>query len=155
MECVMHDVWCVICDVWSLIFFVRSWIYESRGDQKHPIWVVSRFCSGRPKWTTGGNHLYTISCKTSYGNFRSFLCTQIEIWDHFVPLLFPKNSESLKILDIQLQEVGAKRRLNGTSKVNRRTVSQSTSSLFLSAAASSYSSSTILASLSFSVRSLE
>ena len=35
------------------------------------------------------------------------------------PLLsitFPKDSESLKILDIQLQEVGAKRPLNGTSK---------------------------------------
>ena len=31
------------------------------------------------------------------------------------------NSESLKISDIQLQEVGAKRRLNATSKVNIRT----------------------------------
>ena len=41
--------------------------------------------------------------------------------DHFFPLVFPKNSESLKILDIRLWEVGAKRPLNGTSKVNRRT----------------------------------
>ena len=40
--------------------------------------------------------------------------------DYFFPLLFPKDSESLKILDIRLQEVGAKRPLNGTSKVNRR-----------------------------------
>ena len=31
--------------------------------------------------------------------------------------LFPKDSESLKTLDIRLREVGAKRRLNGTSKV--------------------------------------
>ena len=33
----------------------------------------------------------------------------------------PKDFESVKILDIRLREVGAKRRLNGTSKVNRRT----------------------------------
>ena len=38
------------------------------------------------------------------------------MWDNFFPLLFPKDSETLNILDIQLQEVGAKRRLNGTSK---------------------------------------
>ena len=38
-----------------------------------------------------------------------------------MPLLFPKDSESLKILDIRLREVGAKRPLNGTSKVNRQT----------------------------------
>ena len=44
--------------------------------------------------------------------------------DHFFPLLFPKDSESLKIFDIRLQEVGAKRRLNGTSKVNRHTNKQ-------------------------------
>ena len=41
--------------------------------------------------------------------------------DHFLPLLFPKDSESLKVLDIQLRKVGAKRPLNGTSKVNRHT----------------------------------
>ena len=39
--------------------------------------------------------------------------------DHFFPLLFPKNFESLKILDIQLWEVGAKRPLKGTSKVKQ------------------------------------
>ena len=26
---------------------------------------LSWFCSGCPKWTTGGTHIYTISCKTS------------------------------------------------------------------------------------------
>ena len=41
-----------------------------------------------------------------------------------MPLLFRKDSESLKILDIGLQEVGAKSCLNGTIKVNRRTDGQ-------------------------------
>ena len=39
--------------------------------------------------------------------------------DHFFPLLFPKDSETLKILDIRLREVGAKRPLKGTSKVKK------------------------------------
>ena len=46
------------------------------------------------------------------------------MWHHFFPLLFPKDSESLKILDIRLREVGAKRPLNGTSKVNTQTNKQ-------------------------------
>ena len=41
--------------------------------------------------------------------------------DHFFPLLFPKDSESLKIFDIRFWELGAKRPLNGTSKVNTHT----------------------------------
>ena len=53
------------------------------------------------------------------GDFRSFLGKNVQIWDHFFPLLFPKDSESLKMLDIRLWEVGAKRRLNSTSKVNK------------------------------------
>ena len=48
----------------------------------------------------------------------------VQMLDHFFPLLFPKDSESLKILDIQLWEVGAKRPSNGTSKVNRQTHGQ-------------------------------
>ena len=51
------------------------------------------------------------------GDFRQFSNKNVLIWDHFFPLLFPKDSESLKILDIQ--EVGAKRPLNGTSKVKK------------------------------------
>ena len=54
-------------------------------------------------------------------NFRPLPNENVPIWDNFFPLLFPKDSESLKILDIQLREVGAKRRINGTSKVNRQT----------------------------------
>ena len=37
---------------------------------------------------------------------------------HFIPYV---THFFIKIFDLQLQEVGAKRRLNGTSKVNRHT----------------------------------
>ena len=47
-----------------------------------------------------------------------------------IPLLFPKDSESLKILDIHLWEVGAKRHLNGNSKVNRHTNRQTDGQTF-------------------------
>ena len=46
------------------------------------------------------------------------LCSNIR---PLLSITFPKDSESLKILDIRLREVGAKRLLNGTSKVNRQT----------------------------------
>ena len=36
-------------------------------------------------------------------------------------LLFPKDTESIKIWDIRPQQVGTKRRLNGTSKVKTQT----------------------------------
>ena len=55
------------------------------------------------------------------GDFGPFPNKNVQKLDHFFPLLFPKDSESLKILDIQFREVGAKRPLNGTSKVNRQT----------------------------------
>ena len=58
------------------------------------------------------------------GNFTPFISQSYHIWDHFFPLFFTKDSESLKTLDNQLQEVGAKRRLNGSSKVNTRTDGQ-------------------------------
>ena len=58
------------------------------------------------------------------GDFRQLSNKNVHIWDHFFSLLFPKDSESLKILDIRFQEVGAKRPLNGTSKVNRHTDGQ-------------------------------
>ena len=51
------------------------------------------------------------------GDFRLLLNQNAQIF----LLLFPKDSESLIILDIQLREVRAKRRLNGTSKVNTHT----------------------------------
>ena len=57
-------------------------------------------------------------------DFTPFICKSFKIWDHFYLLLFPKDSESLKNLDIRLGEVGAKRCLNGTSKVNTHTNTQ-------------------------------
>ena len=55
------------------------------------------------------------------GDFRPLPNKNIQMLDQFFPLLFPKDFESLKILDIRLWEVGAKRPLNGTSKVNKHT----------------------------------
>ena len=57
-------------------------------------------------------------------NFRPLPNKNVPIWDHFFSLLFPKDSESLKILDIRLWEVVAKRCLNSTSKVNTQTDGQ-------------------------------
>ena len=53
-------------------------------------------------------------CLAILDNFQ----LNVQIWDHIHPLLFPKDSESLKFLDIRLWEVGSKRSLNGTLKVN-------------------------------------
>ena len=53
------------------------------------------------------------------GDFRPLPNKNVQMLDHFFPLLFPRDSESLKILDIQLREVGEKRPLNGTSKVKK------------------------------------
>ena len=44
------------------------------------------------------------------GNFRPLPNKNVQMLDHFFPLLFPKDSESLKILDIRLWEVGQKDR---------------------------------------------
>ena len=55
------------------------------------------------------------------GDFRPLPNKNVQMLDHFFPLLFPKDSESLNIFDIRRREGGAKRPLNGTSKVNRRT----------------------------------
>ena len=58
---------------------------------------------------------------------RRFLIFFKQKCSNMRPLLsitFPKDSESLKIFDIRLREVGAKRPLNGTSKVNTHTHTQ-------------------------------
>ena len=64
----------------------------------------------------GGDFVKSIFCRD---NFRPILSKKVQIWDHFFPVLFSKDSESLKFLDIRLWEVGAKRRLNSTSKVKK------------------------------------
>ena len=53
------------------------------------------------------------------GDLRQFSNNNVYIWDHFFPLLFPKDSESLKILDIRFREVGAKRPLKKTKNWRR------------------------------------
>ena len=87
-----------------------------------------------PHWpevsNPSGSVVSTMFCKANsaikqtfflHGDFRQFSNKNVQIWEHFFPILFPKDSESLKILDIWLREVGAKRRLSGTSKVNTQT----------------------------------
>ena len=51
-----------------------------------------------------------------FKKFGHWALGSFQIWDHFFPLLFPKDSENLKSLDIGLWEVRAKRRLNGVNK---------------------------------------
>ena len=46
-------------------------------------------------------------------DFTPFMSKSLHIWHHFFPLLFPKDSEILKSLDIGLRVVGNKRPLNG------------------------------------------
>ena len=45
------------------------------------------------------------------GDFTPFMSRSFQIWDHFFPLLCPKDSENLS-LDIGLWELGAKKPLN-------------------------------------------
>ena len=67
MWCVMRDVWCVMCVVPGLFFCkILTPCFESRGDQKYPMWEVSGHLSEIPKLTRGGSHIYTLSCKASY-----------------------------------------------------------------------------------------
>ena len=53
------------------------------------------------------------------GDFTLFMSKSGKIWDHIFPLLFPKDSENTKSLDIGLWEVGAKRGLNGMHKFKK------------------------------------
>ena len=53
-------------------------------------------------------------------DFTPFMSKSFQIWDHFFPLLFPKDSENLKSSDIGLREVGAKRCLSGVNKLRRK-----------------------------------
>ena len=56
------------------------------------------------------------------GDFRPRPNKNVQIWDQFFPLLFPKNSENLESLDIGLREVGAKRPLNGVRKTDTKKI---------------------------------
>ena len=61
-------------------------------------------------------------CKNLFrrGDFTPFMRKSFQIWDHFFPLLFPKDSENLKSLDIGLREVGEKRPLNGVRNTDTK-----------------------------------
>jgi hypothetical protein len=66
------------------------------------------------------------------GDFRQFSNKNVQMLDHFFPILFPKDSKSLKILDIRLREVGAKRPIKKTQ--NRRRPKQVKKKTFFCAA---------------------
>ena len=55
------------------------------------------------------------------GNFKQFSNKNVHIWDNFFPLLFPKDSESLKILDIRLREVNRQTDRQTDRRTDRRT----------------------------------
>ena len=44
-------------------------------------------------------------------DYTPFIIKSFQMWHHFLPLLFPKDSKSLKNLDIRLWERGAKKAL--------------------------------------------
>ena len=50
------------------------------------------------------------------GDFRPIPNKNVQMLDHFFPLLFPKDSESLKILDIRLWKQGGKKTVKGYLK---------------------------------------
>ena len=52
-------------------------------------------------------------------DFRPLPNKNVQMLDHFFPLLFPKNSKSLKILDIRLWKVGSKIPLKKTKNLRR------------------------------------
>ena len=54
------------------------------------------------------------------GDFTPFLSKSFQIWDQFLPLLFPKDFENLKSLDTGFWEVRAKRLLNGVRNTDTK-----------------------------------
>ena len=59
----MCDAWCVMFQTW---FFLRYWLYESRGDQKKPIRVISDLFNDIPKLIPGGSTQYLARLHSSY-----------------------------------------------------------------------------------------
>ena len=59
-------------------------------------------------WTSRSEQMKKKSFKNFFrrGNFTPFMSKLFQIWDHFFPLLFPKNSKNLKSLDNGLYKVG-------------------------------------------------
>ena len=64
------------------------------------------------------------------GDFRQLPNNNCQMLDHFFPLLFPKDSGSLKKFDIRLSEVGAKRALKKPEN-QRRLIKMKKKNFFL------------------------
>ena len=77
------------------------------------------------KYETRYNTIFHIK-KNFYvnGDFTVFMRRSFQMLDHFFPLLFPKDSKSLKTLDIGLWKVGTKIHLNGVRKCDGQTDKQ-------------------------------
>ena len=111
------------------IFLKNGKIIQNKKSQKRlEICQYQRYVLRTEISNPSGSRVSTLFCKAKSakkkkmrGNFRQFSNKNVQMLDHFFPLLFPKDSESLKILHIRLREVGAKRPLNSTSKVNGQT----------------------------------
>ena len=115
----------------QIFFWKMGKIIQNAKTQKHLEMCQNKQYTLQPEVSNpAGSVVSTMFLKEKSAKKTIFFCAAIldnfqnknvEIWDHFFPLLFPKDSESLKILDIRLWEVGAKTCLNGTSKVNTQT----------------------------------
>ena len=79
---------CIVNVMIKTWFFVRSGLYESRGDQKHPISAISDLLNDIPKVILGGSRMYTISCKASAGS--SHLSWILAGASHFLQILAPR-----------------------------------------------------------------
>ena len=64
------------------------------------------------------------------GNFRPLANKNVQMLDHFFPILFTKDSEYLNFLDIGLWEVGEKGPLSGVIKFGGQTEKQTNTRTF-------------------------
>ena len=130
--------------------FLRRWfytIYEQKFSNLRPFFSITfppgfRKCYKFGHWTLGSGGKKTVKRSEKYrfqkkscslrqnspknklflhSNFTPFIRKIFQIWDHFFPLLFAKDSQSVKCLEIWFREMGAKRGIKSTSKVNRHT----------------------------------
>ena len=117
-----------------LVFFCKNiekkTLFQRVGFFSHPFWknpAYGRQSISRPMRIVApmpqeGGPLQNQQQKKTFflrGYFRPLPNKNVQMLDHFFPLLFPKDSESLKILDIRLREVGAKRPLKKTENQRR------------------------------------
>ena len=106
----------------------RKKIFQNAKTQKRREICQNQRYALRPEVSNpSGSVVSTMFCKAKSskknfflrGDFRPLPNKNVQMLDHFFPLLFPKDSKSLKILYIRLRKVEAKRPLNGTSKVKK------------------------------------